>query len=119
MPVTFGQEDLAIVYAPGIIGLCIWLAPPTISVLFIRLRSFIRAIAHFLPARPRLYIASFLRTPGLCRLGVRSPLALGHEYACRGICLHAALVLEQPNHDSLRLRSLTMLVILMIRVREY
>ena len=38
-------------------------------------------------------------------LGLGSYLALGHEYACRGLYLHAALVLEQPNHYSLHVEA--------------
>ena len=45
---------------------------------------------------------SFDFSPGLCRLGIESYLALGYEYACRGLYLHAALVLEQPNQTMIR-----------------
>ena len=74
------------------------------------LREFQEQLHTFCPpALPHLYI--FIFTPGLCRLGIGNYLALGHEYAYRGLYLHAALVLEQPNHDLLHLGSLTMLVI--------
>ena len=89
--------------------LAICMTLPLILFLFFRLRMS-GAIAHFLPARRHLciYIASNF-TPDRCRLGVGSYLALRHEYACRGLYLHAALVLKQFNHDSLH--CLTMLVI--------
>ena len=71
----------------------IWLKwIPTISFLFIRLRIF-RAIAHF-SAHPPAPVYSFISTPGLCRLDIGNYLALRHEYACRSLYLHAALVLE-------------------------
>ena len=89
--------------------LAICMTLPLILFLFFRLRMS-GAIAHFLPARRHLciYIASNF-TPDRCRLGMGSYLALRHEYACRGLYLHAALVLKQSNHDSLH--CLTMLVI--------
>ena len=71
-------------------------------------------------AHPPAPVCSFISSPGLCRLDIGSYLALGHEYACRGLCLHAALVLEQPNHDSLRLEASPFLLFghLKIRIRE-
>ena len=77
---------------------------PIILFLFNRLRIF-RAIAHFLPARLHLYICSLIFHSRSMPLRYKELSSTGaREYACRGLYLHAALVLEQPNHDSLHSR---------------
>ena len=80
----------------------IWYPLPNILFLFNRLRIF-RAIAHIVPARPHLYFISHSRS---MPLRYRESSSTGaREHACRCLYLHAALVLEQPNHDSLHLEA--------------
>ena len=61
-------------YAPGI-GLYIW---PSRHIILLQQFAISRAIAHFLPIRPHLYIASF-SLQVYAALSIGNYLALGHE----------------------------------------
>ena len=100
----------------SVIWLYMWLAHHIIP-----LYSFANFPSNYtLFARRPSPVYSFIFTPGLCRLDIGNRVALGHEYACRGLYLHVAVALEQLNHDSQHLEVSLCLWFgdLMIRVRE-